>query len=113
MIRPVRYVFVREFGSRHGELHRERGGFMKVVARAYLNNEGWLMYGGGGWLQPGHFSMQHAPVAKAKVSIPVTLILTEAMRNARLLLGERFHAHPPISSREPITSSDRDDRVSA
>lgn len=107
---PSRYVFVREFGTRHGELHRERGGVSSLVSRAYLTDDGWLMHSGGGWLQPGFFSMQHAPLPASKVSIPVTLILADAMRNARLLLGERFHAHPPIDQAEPYMSPERDNR---
>ncbi len=96
-IRETRFVFVREFGSRHGELHRERAGFVKIVARAYLNNEGWLMYGGGGWLAPGRFSMKTA--APAKVSLPLARVITESMQQARLLLNERFNARPELNSR--------------
>jgi hypothetical protein len=107
-IKPARYVFVREFGSRHGELHRERAGFVKIVGRAYLNREGWLMHSGGSWLAPGRFSVHVAP--PAKVSVPLARIVTNAMRHAQVLLGDRYHSGPPIKFREPIHSSERDSR---
>lgn len=107
----TRYTFVRKAGSRYGELHRERAGFVKIVARAYLNDEGWLALGDGSWRQPGSFRVQTADAPA--VVVPVTVldrVIAEAMLHARRLLGERYHAHPPVNHREPIHSSERDQR---
>lgn len=47
----------------------------------------------------------------AFVSRPVLdRVIAESMAHARRLMSERYHAHPPINFREPITSPDRDTR---
>ena len=106
-----RYTFVRNAGSRYGELHRERSGFVKFVTRAYLNSEGWLVSGDDSWLRPGSFRMQ--TVDPPVLRVPVTVldrVIADAMQLARKLLGERYHAHPPVNPREPVTTSERDTR---
>jgi hypothetical protein len=94
---PGRYVFGREFGSRHGELRRDSAGILKPVAKAYLNKEGWLMYGNGGWLMPGSFDVQRDPILPTRVSLSLSQILTQSMREAqRLLCEQRFSAAPRV-----------------
>ncbi|HEY3235027.1 MAG TPA: hypothetical protein VGJ84_09925 [Polyangiaceae bacterium] len=107
----VRYVFVREPGSRHGELHRERAGIVKIVAKAYLNIEGWLLCSGDFWLRPGTFSVRYASIPQSQVSLPLERLLVQSMRHARKLLGaKRFQA--PLAGRAP-NSTERDRALSA
>lgn len=109
---PVRYIFVREFGSRHGLLQRELDPYgnrdVKIVGRAYLNLEGWLMHSNGSWLAPGGFQTQTAP--PPKLSLSLAQIITEAMQQAQRILGDLYHSHPPINYCEPVHSSERDSR---
>jgi hypothetical protein len=105
----LRYTFVRKVGSRYGELHRERAGFVKIVARAYLNSEGWLSVGDGSWRTPGSFRVQTEEPPALVVPVPVLdRVVAEAMQHARRLLGERFHAQAPANPRDHVTSSGRD-----
>lgn len=53
-------------------------------------------------IQPGQAAVVARPL--------LDRVIAEAMTNARRMLGERYHAHPPVNFREPFTSSERDTR---
>jgi hypothetical protein len=109
-----RYTFIRNFASRHGELRRDHRGFVKVVAKAYLNTEGWLMFGNGGWMTPGSFRVLRGPLAAQRVSLPLVRLLSEALDEARRLLDvQRLRAVPLVVDTERNLSAERDNRVSA
>ena len=84
---PTRYTFVRTAGTRDGELHRERAGFVKFVAYAHLTPGGWLVYGNGAWLRAGTFRIQSEPLR-----VPVVVlarVIAESMAHAARLLAQR------------------------
>lgn len=108
---PTIYTFLHRAGSKHGELHfQNKAGYVKFVALAYLNSEGWLVSGNGGWLIPGAFRIQTMPPAP-KARPEIVWIIREAMAHAVKLIGQqKFRAETLIADSEPLFSSERDAR---
>lgn len=106
------YLFRREFGSRNGELHHRSGGSFKLVSKGYLTKDGSLFHGNGAWLSAWEFRIECVPLSLARVSLPVSRLITQTMRLAvRALEAPKRRAEAVVA--QPQLIAERDSRLSA